>query len=73
MDMNLRPAWGSVIVTGPASRSKTAAEPMLQRLQPSLYLGHADRYDLVAHIDESLLSADKRFTLNDAPRDSQAR
>jgi hypothetical protein len=37
--------------------------PLLQRLQPSLYIGQADLYRQVASIDSSILAADRRYAI----------
>jgi len=46
-------------------RLKTAElTPLLQRLQPTLYIGQAALYDRVASIDSSILAANSRFVVD---------
>src|SRR5580692_6092670 len=46
-------------------RFKTAElRPLLQRLQPALYIGQAALYSQVASIDSSILAANRRFIVD---------
>src|ERR1700735_4163059 len=38
--------------------------PLLQRLQPALYIGEIGLYDNVAPVDASIVARDKRFVVN---------
>src|SRR4030088_2481497 len=53
-------------VDAPLRTAFTFAElaPMLQRLEPALYLGERDLYKNVAPVTAAILAPDKRFTLN---------
>jgi acyl-CoA synthetase (AMP-forming)/AMP-acid ligase II len=52
-------------------RSKTAElAPLLQRLQPALYIGDADLHSQIEPIDSSILHQDSRFVVGDTGRDT---
>lgn len=53
------------------SRSKTAElTPLLKRLQPALYIGHADLYTQVSPIESSILPPERRFITGSAKKDT---
>jgi long-chain acyl-CoA synthetase len=53
-------------VASPLRTAFTFAElaPMLQRLEPALYIGERDLYKNVAPVNAAILAPDKRFTVN---------
>jgi long-chain acyl-CoA synthetase len=58
----------------PMNTRLKAAEikPLLQRLQPALYFGHADFYDEVQAVDASILPPDRRFIVGHLKREHRA-
>jgi long-chain acyl-CoA synthetase len=55
-------------IAAPLRTAFTCAElaPMLQRLQPALYIGEAALYPNVAPVDATILPREKRFIVDDA-------
>ena len=52
-------------------RLKTAElAPLLQRLQPTLYIGHADLYSQIEPIDSAILRHEARFIVGSTGRDT---
>ena len=55
------------------NRLKTAElTPLLKRLQPALYVGHAELYHQVAAIDSSILPLERRFVAGGTREDTRA-
>jgi long-chain acyl-CoA synthetase len=60
-------------IAAPLNIRFKAAElrPLLQRLQPALYIGQAALYNQVASIDSSILASNRRFVVDGSVNDSR--
>jgi long-chain acyl-CoA synthetase len=62
--------WAGLSAAPLNIRLKTAElRPLLERLRPSLYIGQATLYEKVASIDSSILSAKRRFVVDEPVND----
>jgi long-chain acyl-CoA synthetase len=61
-------------IAAPLNIRFKAAElrPLLQRLQPALYIGQAALYNQVASIDSSILASNRRFVVDGSVNDPRA-
>jgi long-chain acyl-CoA synthetase len=55
---------GAIVMPLRTAYKAAELKPILQRVQPCLYLGEADLYQQVASIDASILPGDKRIIVN---------
>jgi long-chain acyl-CoA synthetase len=55
---------GAIVMPLRTAYKAAELKPILQRVQPSLYLGETDLYQQVAAIDPSILPGDKRIIVN---------
>jgi acyl-CoA synthetase (AMP-forming)/AMP-acid ligase II len=66
-------AIGAIVVPLDISLTTAETERMLHKLRPSLYLGHADRYDRINDCEQSVLPAERRFTVDGIEGDGRGR